>query len=636
VTEPAERLTLPDLLRRRAARHAKWVALDANAEDQLTYAEWDRRSNALARGLAGLGVGRGSRVGLYLGPTEWLDYAVASLAVHKCAGTVFHLNEGLGEEEISRRAAQCQATGVLRGTGDPGSQVSFGDGIWTRRVRDVSSGDDSPFDLGVTPDDYSDILYTSGSTGHPKAVLVPHCNTTFGRGPEGFDQFRDPKPMVVPMMLGTNASATILHIALALPTTLVLCPAGDPDRMALLTAQRQATTMMVNPQIALSLLRMNVTERYDLSHVRTLASAAAPLSRAVALDLLAAFPGAAITTTFTSAESVPAAIVGTYDVDEPTSLGRPVRGTEVIVTDEDGKEVPAGELGEIRVKCPAPQRRYLDNPAANARVYVDGWVRTGDLARLAPDGRLLYFDRASEAVRTADGLVSTVPVEAALYAYPRTSDASVVSVALPGSAADVVAVGVVLGPGGSVDELRAHLDNVLEPHERPAILESLPRLPRSQNGKVLKQKLRAQLSVIVQDRREEPVSTRITASFKVDSYDEQPMTKLDGAELSSAEFRKTFTGGLEGTSTVHSVIMKTPVQNAMSYVAFEHVTGKAGNREGTFVIRHATLMTPQARSGEWLIIPHSGTGGFAGVTGTGTIIEGPDGQTLQLDCNFDD
>lgn len=629
--ETAEQFALPDLLRRRAEQHPDWIALDANAEEQLTYLQWEQRSNALARGLSDLGVGRGSRIGLYFDAMEWLDYAVAYIAVHKCSGTVFHLNDGLGEDEIHRRIAQCRARGVLRGKEEP---LDLGPDIWSYRMKDVITDDESEFDYDVVAEDYSDILYTSGTTGLPKAIAVPHCNTTFGRGPEGFDQFRDPQPMVVPMTLGSNASATTLHIALASPTSLVLCPVGDIERLAQLTAQRRANTLMINPHISVGLLNIKAAERYDLSWVRTLATAAAPLSRTVATQLQAAFPDAEITTTFTSAESVPAAIVGTYDLDEPSSLGRPARGGEVILTDEHGHEVPTGELGEIRIKCPAPQRRYLDNPEANARVFDGGWVRTGDLARIAPDGRILLFDRQSEAVRTAAGLVSTVAVEAALYAYPETADTAVVSVPQPGSDTDVVGIGVVLGPNGSMDELGAHLDDTLAPHEKPTVLESFAALPRSQNGKVLKHALRDQLFEVLQQRKDDSVTTRITASFKVDSYDEQPLEHWDGAELSSAEFHKTFTGELEGTSVVRSTIIKTSVENAMAYVAFEHVTGAIGERKGTFVIRHSTLMTPETRSGEWMVVPHAGTGDFTNLTGEGAIVEGPDGQQFQLDCDF--
>ncbi|MDP9643559.1 acyl-coenzyme A synthetase/AMP-(fatty) acid ligase [Actinopolyspora lacussalsi] len=600
-----------------------------NDTTEITYGEWELRTNAVARGLTALGVGHGDRIGLHFSGQEWIDYAVAYLAVHKCGATAFHLNDGISAGEIDRRIEQCGAVGLLHATDISPVRGFTG---WSRKVTDVADTDDSHYEHEISATDLSDILYTTGTTGTPKAIAVPHGNTTHGRGPEGFAQFRDPKPLVVPMTLGTNASATTLHIALASPTKLVLCPPGDTERFGQLAEKFRANSLMINPEIATRIVREGTARRYDLSEVATLASGAAPLSAAIARELLEDFPGATITTTFTAAEAVPAAIVGTYDPENPFSLGAPATGTEVRIADENGDTVPDGELGEIRIRCRAPQRRYLDNTTANERTYVDGWIRTGDLASIQQDGRIKFFDRASEAIHTASGLVSSVELEAAVYAYESVEDASVVSV--PFGNEEVVGVGVVLGPNGSVPELRSRLREQLSDHEPPAVLERFEKLPRSQNGKVIKHSLRERLAAALRTGEGGPMSTRIESKFSVDSWDEQPLQEWEGATLTRTRMTKTFTGELEGTSEVLATMLKTPVENSMSYVAYEYIKGTMAGRSGSFVVRHSTIMTPESRSGSWTIVPNTGTGELTGITGSAEIVEGSDGTVFQLDCEF--
>ncbi|BBY22249.1 DUF3224 domain-containing protein [Mycobacterium stomatepiae] len=132
------------------------------------------------------------------------------------------------------------------------------------------------------------------------------------------------------------------------------------------------------------------------------------------------------------------------------------------------------------------------------------------------------------------------------------------------------------------------------------------------------------------------MTERINADFTVISREEQPAEGFSG-QLSHTIFDKTFTGDLEGTSVVQLIAIKTPVENAMAYVAFEHITGTIGDRKGTFVVRHSALMTPaEGRSGEWIVVPHAGDGDFAALTGRGEIVQGPSGEVFQLDCDFGD
>jgi acyl-coenzyme A synthetase/AMP-(fatty) acid ligase len=152
-------------------------------------------------------------------------------------------------------------------------------------------------------------------------------------------------------------------------------------------------------------------------------------------------------------------------------VGRPGPGTDLRLLGDDGREVPPGEVGEVVLRHGAPRRRYLTGDG-----NLDGWIRTGDLARLGPDGDVFFFDRGVDAIRTGDRLVSSLEVESAIYDHP-----GVEQVAVIGVAGRIVAVVV----GDAPD-----LDTFLAEQHRPHTIHFVADLPRGPGGKVLKNHLR--------------------------------------------------------------------------------------------------------------------------------------------------
>ena len=483
--------TAHDLLRRRAELQPDRVALNVNDAAAMTYGEWDRRSNALARGLLEVGVGRGEVVGLVFDGLDWLDYAVAYLGVLKAGATATHLNSNVGADEIVARMTRVRAVAIVHGaTVTP--PAGF-DG-WTATVAALSTSDTSDPGVPVAVTDIADVLFTSGTTGPAKASTSPHGNLTHGRGPEGFYLFGDPEPLLTPMPLGTTASATTLNFSIHTPSTLVICPIDDPERMGQLIEKFRIGSIMITPWLALQLLRARVWERYDLGCVETIANASTALPPAVARRLLEVMPNAVLNMSYAASEAVPASIGHRFDPATPLATGRPVRKTELRIAGPDGNEVPAGELGEIWLRSPAPKRYYLDDPELNERVHADRWTRTGDLGRVTADGLLYFFDRRNTAVEVDGELVSTVEVEAALYEHPAVEEAAVFG-AEEADGSRSIAAAVVLADPAAVDELPDLLAGTLTPRQRPTRLYVVDSMPRSANGKVLKHVLRDHLRV---------------------------------------------------------------------------------------------------------------------------------------------
>ncbi|MBB5953783.1 acyl-CoA synthetase (AMP-forming)/AMP-acid ligase II [Saccharothrix tamanrassetensis] len=493
MTDLERPLVVPDMLRLRAKYYPDQVALRVDGRTELTYRDWERGAYARARGLIELGLKPRQRVGLVFGGMDWIDYVMSYLAVQNAGGTTIHLGEQVEPAEALRRLEETDAVGVVLGRGRTAPEGFNG---WVVRPGDLAGGhDDSPLSVGIGPEDLSDILYTSGTTGRGKALGVPHGNLTFGRAPDNFKHLGDPLPLMVPIPVCTTPSVTTSSIVLSTPATLVLSPPGDIERMAELVEEYRIASVMINPAIAHKLVRTNVHEKYDLSCVDTLGTAAAPLPPRIARQLLEMFPGAKVNSAFTAAEAYTGVIVNTFDPAKPTSLGRPAPGSELRVTDEHGRPVPDGQLGWIWVGSQAPKRKYLFDHAQTARVQVGHWTWTGDLGRIGPDGDLMLFDRAVDAIRVGDELVSTIEVEYALYEHPAVMEAAVMNVPQP-DGTDAVGAALALDDPTALPDVQALAARTLAPHQVPTRYLLVDELPRSVNAKVLKRYLRPRLAEV--------------------------------------------------------------------------------------------------------------------------------------------
>ncbi|MER7274087.1 class I adenylate-forming enzyme family protein [Dactylosporangium sp. NPDC000244] len=475
----------PDLLRLRAREHGDRVPFTVGAEPGPSYAEWDRRSDRVAAALARRGHGRGDRIALLFGGMDWTDYAIAYAGVLKTGATAVHLPATLGAADLADRLGECGAGEAVVGAG-----VAPPAGVTVHTVAGLAAaGTGFAPTVAVAPHDIADILYTSGTTGRPKAFTNPHGALTYGRGPAALASFDGSAPLLAPMPLGTPSSAsTVGMLALTTTSAVVICPVDDVELMAALTARFGVVSLMLTPWTAIRLANARVHERYDLSRVRRLALASAALPPAVARRLAAMMPGLLISTAYAQGEAAPAVVLNTYDPDRPLCVGRPGPGTELRVAGPGGEPVPTGE---IWLRCQAPKRLYLDE-ARNREIHADGWTRTRDLGRLAADGRLELIDRAADALPTPSGWLSTLEVEHAAYEHPGVVEAT----AYGGTDADGapwLRIAVVLAPGHAVDGPEGVAEVVaghLPADAPPWRVERHERLPRGITGKVLKHVLR--------------------------------------------------------------------------------------------------------------------------------------------------
>jgi acyl-CoA synthetase (AMP-forming)/AMP-acid ligase II len=514
--------SLPDHLRTVAGRFPDRPALRVAAGDPtatpafsvMTYAQWEGRSNAVARGLVGAGVKRGDRVALFVGNDCAPLYQVAYFAVLKAAAVAVPINPRVARRELEHMVSDSGATAILAGPGEldraralpPRSSppldhnriLVLGPGASEPGEYDWASlvdGDASEFQSEVGPDDIADILYTSGTTGLPKGVAATHRSALVSHPLMPIE-----KPISllhsIPLatFLGTHGTQTL---CLRLAVTNLLLPVFDAPRFAsLIDTERPAWIVMV-PAHALLLIESGMLDTIDTSSVRMLIYGSAPMPHHAVQALAAAFPratlmnGYGLTEGGTSVVTMPPGEA----LRRPGSVGRPVETDVVRVVDEAGAVVAAGTTGEVAIKVAAGQRFYHNDPEATAATWRGDWVQSGDLGYFDDDGFLYLVDRKKDVIVRGGYNVSSIEVESALHEHPVVVEAAVLGIPHPVLGQDVAAVvRVRQGTTFDVATARAFLADRVADYKRPRrIVVCEGPLPRTAMGKLDKSALRAML-----------------------------------------------------------------------------------------------------------------------------------------------
>ncbi|GAB2890496.1 class I adenylate-forming enzyme family protein [Paraburkholderia jirisanensis] len=487
----ASTLTIPDLLDARAQTLPEHTPLRVPSGGTLSYRDWHARSASAALGLYQNGLRVGARVALIFDGLDWLDYAIAYIAVLRCGATALHMNGHMADAEMQRRLAECECTMAIRSAFLKPPR-SFGGQHFT--LAELMRGESSAPAVAIAPDSVAEIRYTSGTTGSAKGYLVSHDNLTYGRTLDSMRELSNASGMLVPMTLGTSTSATLMVIGLTSAAPMLLCSPLDIETMGTLIASQQIPAFMITPRVAQEVVEARLGERYDLASVKLVASASSPLSPSMAAALLAMMPNAKLQIACAQSEASPALLTHTYSHDKPFSVGRPTPATEVRVVGPDLREVRAGDVGELWLRTAAPKRLFLGAPDINALLLKDGWYRTGDLVRMDAGGEIEFFDRKVDALPRDGQLVSSIHMEATLMDDPLVREAAVVSIDIDAAHAKVIAF-VVLREPDALQAVKDGLARSVPPAHFPDEFVVLSALPRTQNGKVLKRQLRLNVGI---------------------------------------------------------------------------------------------------------------------------------------------
>jgi acyl-CoA synthetase (AMP-forming)/AMP-acid ligase II len=495
---------LPDQLRLMAEAVPDEVAFtDVATDTDLTFAEWEGRANRLARWLLARGVARGDRVALHLPPEEPHRFLVAYAAVHKAGAVAVPTNTRLVVGELAHVLGHAGAVVAVTGTATAPTLLHARTDLPALRTivttgpadgdlvawDDATDDDDSPIQVPVTADDMADIMYTSGTTGRPKGVVVRHGNVAMipnGVPPWSGTGWLHASPMF------TFAGIASVYNPMKLGLRLLYLPRFDVDAWFDAVEQRQVTATFLVPAMAELLIASPRFDHVDLSRLTICALGSAPLATATFARLRARLPQAMVSNSWGMTEAGPAFVhMPPDEVDRRVgSVGRPVPPTELRILDPDGRELAPGEIGELVVRNPGREREYFADPEATAAAWRDGWLHTGDLAYLDEDGFLYLAGRAKDVLIRGGINVHAADVEEVLYEHPAVREAAVAGVPHDVLGEDIGAW-VVRRPGGTADaeELRAFCAERLSPEKVPRRWIFVDELPRNATGKVVKRDL---------------------------------------------------------------------------------------------------------------------------------------------------
>ena len=497
-------------------------------DERVTYDAWFRAVATLAHEFKAMGIGKGDRVALAMrNLPEWPVVFFAAVTIGAIcvplnawwtggelayglanSGTKLLVCDEERWERIAELRNQCPELETVLVTRHEGNL----DGA--SRLEDILGMPNGYKDLPartlpeveILPEDDATIFYTSGTTGKPKGALGTHRNLCTNIMSSGFgaacavlrrgEEIPAPQPKttltVIPLFHVTACSAGLMG-AIAAGNTLVFMYKWDPVEAFQIIEREKVNSTGGVPTIAWQLLEHPERKNYDLSSIEAIAYGGAPAAPELVRKIreeFGALPGNGWGMTETMAT-----VTGHSSEDylnRPDSCGPPVAVADLKIMSEDGtRELPTGEIGELWARGPMVVKGYWNNPEATAETFIDGWVRTGDLARLDEEGWCYIADRAKDMIIRGGENIYSSEVENVLYDHPAVTDAALVGIPHQQLGEEPAAV-VHLAPGmtASEAELQEWVSGRLAKFKVPVkIAFSDETLPRNANGKILKKEL---------------------------------------------------------------------------------------------------------------------------------------------------
>jgi long-chain acyl-CoA synthetase len=501
-------------------RAAHWRA-DAPAlidpERALSWAEYAARAARLAGALRSLGVAAGDRVAiLSLNSHRYAEFYYGAL----WAGAIaVPMNHRLAVPELAAQIADCEpkllfvdpeflAVGrALTAAASSIRQLVFaapGDApAGLASYESLLAGAPAAGDAGAGGEDTAFIFYTGGTTGRAKGVMLTHNNLWANIG-------NALAPIVGDETLTHLHHGPLFHVsagarvfvATALAATQAIIPKFEPDAALAAIEKYRVATITFVPTMLRTLMNLPSFDRYDISSLRYINYGAAPTDETLLRQALKRFSHVKFLQGYGMTETSPTIaqlLPSHHEAEGPNaarlrSAGRATLWVELRVGDEQDREVPVGEVGEVIARGPMVMKGYWNQPEQTAQALRNGWMHTGDLGYFDSEGFLYLVDRKSDMIISGGENVHSVEVENAIQSHPAVLECAVIGV--PDETwGEIVHAVVVLHPGQglTLDALKQHCRSLIASYKVPRTLEiRQERLPLSGANKIVKAQLRAE------------------------------------------------------------------------------------------------------------------------------------------------
>jgi acyl-CoA synthetase (AMP-forming)/AMP-acid ligase II len=468
--------SLVHLLRASVDRDSAAAAIVEVGGRSLSYGElWDGAAR-VAGGLREAGIGRGDRVAIHLG--NGADWVLAFFGVQLLGAVVVPVNTRFTDEEVAY---------VVQ---DSGAALTF--------APDAPLPDGKPVAVeDLAPEDLAAIFYTSGTTGFPKGAMTSHANFTTNCE-NAFRCLQIARSQLT--ALSTLVSVPLFHVTGCNSQLLPMLEWGgrveilsgplDLDGFFAAVGSHGVNQLVSVPAIYHAVMRHPKFAQLDVSGVRWVSYGGAPIAESLVQRIKDAFPNARVGNGFglTETSSLTSFLPHEEAAEHADSVGFAMPVVDLAVDEPD----PQTGVGELLVRGPNVVQGYWNKPEATAETFVDGWLHTGDLARIDADGLLYIVDRKKDMINRGGENVYSIEVENALASAPGVGEAAAVGVPdeMMGEkvgAAIVPTAGATLDVAAVIAHCRERLADFKVPQYVAVLAEPLPRNP---GGKVLKAQLR--------------------------------------------------------------------------------------------------------------------------------------------------
>src|SRR2546421_2771392 len=354
---------------------------------------------------------------------------------------------------------------------------------------------EDPEDVSLTPDDTAVILYTSGTTGNPKGVVLTHrnvvSNAISGRGAssDGEMNQRVGEMQLAILPLAHAFGLVASNVGYLNGTKAVLHPRFDTTAVLSAIERYHVNAFAGVPAMFVALLYTPDTEKYDTSSLRYCVSGSAPLPLAILEGFEQKF-GCPILEGYGLSEA--SAVLTAHSQDmlrKPGSVGKPIFGVEILIVDVNDDPLPVGEIGELIARGPNIMQGYYNMPYETQAALRNGWLHTGDMGRFDEDGYLYIVERKKDLIIRGGFNIYPRDIEEVLNRHPAVIESAVIGIPSERMGEEVKAFAVTRGPVDA-ETLMAYCRESLANYKTPSEIEFIDALPRNAIGKIDKKELR--------------------------------------------------------------------------------------------------------------------------------------------------
>ncbi|HUG86415.1 MAG TPA: AMP-binding protein [Euzebya sp.] len=500
---PAMALT-PYVLAHAARLGDKPALIDGPTGRTLTYARLAGAVASLAGGLVARGFTPGSTLAV-MAP-NMPEYAVAFHGVAMAGGVVTTINPTYTAKEVRHQLVDAGATilvtvGMFLDTAREAAEATAVEDIYVigeaEGARSFTELMGDPIEqVAVDPDDLVVLPYSSGTTGLSKGVMLSHRNlvANIAQTVSTAELTEDESFVAVLPFFHIYGMQVLMNCGLRAGGTIITAPRFDLVQFLQLNAEHGCTRAFVAPPIVVALAKHPIVDDHDLSALTQIVSGAAPLSAELAVQAGRRL-SCEVVQGYGMTELSPVSHLTVPGGFKPGSVGVTAPNTECMIVDPtSGESVGLDTDGELWVRGPQVMRGYLNNTEETAAtIDEDGWLRTGDIARIDGDGHVYIVDRLKELIKYKGFQVPPAELEALLLTHPDVADAAVVG--LPDEEAGEIPVGYVVlkdGATASGSDIMAFVAGEVATYKQIRRLSVVAEIPKSASGKILRRVLREQ------------------------------------------------------------------------------------------------------------------------------------------------